>query len=241
MPKTAHRLKEVSGSWTVADWSPDDRRVAAVEYVSINESYVHLIDVATGEVETVTPRRSAGEPTVSYADVLWSKDGKSLYWTTDRDSDFRRLARFDLDTRKTTVLTAMIPWDIEAFDLADNGRTIVVVANEDGFSKVYILDAQGGGPVTLAMPAGVIGGLEFRKGSTEFAFTLSSAHSPADVYSYGIEFGRPRRAGRSARRAASTPRSSPSPSWSASRASTADRSRRSSSGRGRSSPGRGRC
>ncbi|HEV3168081.1 MAG TPA: hypothetical protein VGZ22_29025, partial [Isosphaeraceae bacterium] len=38
------QLKEVRGHWSVTDWSPDDRRVAAVEMISANESYVHLIN-----------------------------------------------------------------------------------------------------------------------------------------------------------------------------------------------------
>ena len=46
------------GQWTVADWSPDETRVAAVEYISINESYIHIIEVATGKTETITPRRA---------------------------------------------------------------------------------------------------------------------------------------------------------------------------------------
>ena len=39
-------LKEVSGQWTVADWSPDESKVVAEEYLSIQESYIHVIDVA---------------------------------------------------------------------------------------------------------------------------------------------------------------------------------------------------
>ena len=37
--------------------------VRPLEYLSINESYVHLVDVATGEAQTLTPRRPrAGRP-----------------------------------------------------------------------------------------------------------------------------------------------------------------------------------
>ena len=189
-PKILRPLKEVSGSWAVADWSPDDRRVAAVEYVSINESYVHLIDVATGQVETITPRASSGGPTVSYSNVRWSKDGKALYWTTDLDSEFNRLARFDLATRAAAVLTDAIAWDVESFALSDDGRSIVFSANEDGVSTLHVLDVATGreqGPPRI--PPGEIDGLKFRKGSREFAFNLTSARSTADVYSYDLDAG----------------------------------------------------
>jgi dipeptidyl aminopeptidase/acylaminoacyl peptidase len=182
-PKTVRLLKEASGNWTVSDWSPDDRRVAAVESVSVNESYVHLIDVATGKTETITPRAAAGEPTVAYGNVKWSKDGKFLYWTTDLDSEFQRLARLDPAAKTNLALTESIPWDIEGFDLSDDGGSMVLSANEGGVSRLYLL--AGGNPPTPIpdVPPGVISGLKYRPKSDEFAFVLSSAQAPADVYS----------------------------------------------------------
>jgi dipeptidyl aminopeptidase/acylaminoacyl peptidase len=189
-PRSARRIKEVSGDWSVADWSPDDRRVAAIERLSINESYVHLIDVETGRTETLTPRPKAGAATVAYERVRWSKDGGFLLWTTDHDSEFRRLARFDLSTGASTPLTAAIPWDIEEYDLTEDERTIAVVANEDGFSRLHVLDARTGAERKAPeLPAGVISDLKFRRGSREVGFTLSGARSSTDVYSLDLDSG----------------------------------------------------
>ena len=48
---------------------------------------------------TITPRRAdpKAEP-VAASDARWSKDGKSIYYITDKGSEFRRLARHDLVT-----------------------------------------------------------------------------------------------------------------------------------------------
>ena len=186
--KSARRFKEVSGEWTVADWSPDERRIVAVESISINESYVHLVDVATGSSEPLTPRRE-GAP-VAYGEVRWSKDGKALFWTTDLDSEFQRLVRFEPATKVSRVLTPDLPWDVDGFDLADDGRTIALVANEDGVSKLHVLDAETGRERPApAVPAGVISHLIFRPGSLEVGFTLSSARSPSDAYSCDLASG----------------------------------------------------
>ena len=186
-PCSPKRLKEVSGDWSIADWSPDDRHVAAVEYISANESYVHLIEVPSGESKPLTPRAAAGAATVSYGDVRFAKDGRALYWTTDLDSEFRRLARYDLANGQPSVLTAGIPWDVEGFDLSDDGRTIVMTTNEDGVAKLHILDiATGAERPAPALPAGQIFGLRFRRGTQEFGFTLISARATADVYSYDL-------------------------------------------------------
>jgi dipeptidyl aminopeptidase/acylaminoacyl peptidase len=176
----------------VTDWSPDDRRVAAVEYVSVNETYVHLVDVATGETETVTPRdRDGDSPTVAYGDVRWSGDGESLYWTTDLGSEFRRLARYDLATKRSTPLTAGIPWDVEEFDLSEDGSRLALVANEGGVARVHVLDTATGRELPAPdLPAGQITGLAFREGSHEVGFTLSSARSTADAYSFDLDAAR---------------------------------------------------
>jgi dipeptidyl aminopeptidase/acylaminoacyl peptidase len=85
------------------------------------------------------------------------------------------------------VLTAAIPWNVQGFDLSDDGRTIVFVTNEDGLAKLHILDiATGAERPAPAIPAGQISGLKFRRGTQEFGFTLSSARAPGDVYSYDL-------------------------------------------------------
>ncbi|SIO24379.1 Dipeptidyl aminopeptidase/acylaminoacyl peptidase [Singulisphaera sp. GP187] len=189
-PQSARGLKEVNGDWMIADWAPDDQRVAAVEYRSINESYVHLIDVKTGQTEAITPKASAEAPAVSYAEVRWSKDGRAIYWTSDWDSEFRRLTRYDLATRTATALTAGIPWNVDGFDLSDDGTTIVLTANENGISRIHILDvASGGERPGPALPAGQVGGIQFRRHSREFAFSLTSARATTDVYSYDLDDG----------------------------------------------------
>ncbi len=183
-------FKEVSGSWSVEDWSPDESRVVAVEYIAISESYVHIVDVATGATETLTPRRSGDRPAVAYHNVKWSKDGRALYWTTDLDSEFQRLVRFDLATKAGTCLTPGIPWDVSGYDLSDDGRMIALVTNEDGISKLHVLDAATGRELAAPrLPAGVITDVTFRRGSHEFAFGMTSARATADVYSFDIGTG----------------------------------------------------
>ena len=101
-PHFVRRLKEVSGQWTVSDWSPDETRIVAVEYISINESYIHIIDVATGKTETITPRPSDPKAERVFAgEAKWSKDGKSIYYITDRGDEFRRLVRCTTSIRAT--------------------------------------------------------------------------------------------------------------------------------------------
>ena len=64
-PHFVRMFKEVSGQWTVADWSPDETRIAGVEYISINESYIHIVEIATGKTQTIAPRGAIPRPNQS--------------------------------------------------------------------------------------------------------------------------------------------------------------------------------
>jgi dipeptidyl aminopeptidase/acylaminoacyl peptidase len=189
-PKSDHMLLQLAGGgWEPRDWSPDDKQILVREEVSANESYLWLVDAANGEKKLLTPKGGAEQ--ISYDEAFFSKDGKGIYATTDRDSEFHRLAYFDLAGMQPTYLTSDIKWDVSNFDLSDDGKSIAVVTNEDGVSKLYLLDATTRKYRPVAgVPAGVIEDLHFHKNNHDVGFALASAKSPRDVYSVDTRTGK---------------------------------------------------
>ena len=177
------------GGWDVVDWSPDDTKLAVLEYISINESYLWVADVATGEKKRVTPKVK-GE-LVSYGGAQWSADGKGLWVTTDRESEFLRLAYLDLANGKHRYYTTEVRWDVDLFDVSPDGGTLAVVTNEDGIGRLRLIDAASGeARLITALPVGVIGSLAWHQNGKEIGLSLSSARSPSDVYSVDAATGR---------------------------------------------------
>jgi hypothetical protein len=183
------RVAELAGSWTPLDWSADGRRLLMLEEVSVNESYLHWIDLAGGAVHALTPRTaSPDQGTVAYAGGRWSEDGQAVYTATDRDGEFLHLTRLDLATGAARVLSGDIPWDVERFDLSRDGRLLAFSVDADGVSQLHLLDAATGAALPAPeLPAGVVRGLSFRPGSHEIGFQLSWARSPSDVWSYDAD------------------------------------------------------
>ncbi|MGH7571344.1 MAG: S9 family peptidase [Gemmatimonadota bacterium] len=180
------------GGWFVSDWSPDDSALAVLEYVSINESYVWLVDVASGERTLVTPK--GGPEKIAYGNIRFAPDGRGLYATTDRGSEFQRIVHIDLATGAHRTLTSHIDWDVDGFELSPDGGTIAFVTNEDGISVLHLLDLGSGEEIPLPdLPTGVISGLEWHPAGELLGFTISSARSPSDVYSLDVESGRVQR------------------------------------------------
>ncbi|MEO6194623.1 MAG: prolyl oligopeptidase family serine peptidase [Thermoanaerobaculia bacterium] len=185
-PGSERRIAQVQGSWSPLDWSPDNHRLLLSEYISANEAYLHWVDVADGEVHAITPRNARkADPTIAYQGGQWSQDGKSVYALSDRGSEFLRLVRLDAATNAPAVLSGAVPWDVEELRLSDDGRLLAFFTNEDGISKLHLIDATtGAGLPAPDLPAGVASSLLFRPGSHELAFEVSWARSPSDVYSY---------------------------------------------------------
>jgi dipeptidyl aminopeptidase/acylaminoacyl peptidase len=180
-PKNDRLLLQVSGGgWSPLDWSPDDSRLLAEEFISITRSTLWMVNVATGQKEALT---DPGEH-VSWAGARFSADGRGIYVLSDKDSDFLRLGYFDLATGRFTPLTTEFTWDVEGFDLSKDGRTIAFSVNEAGFSKLHLLDTASRRIRPAAgLPGGVIGALRWHSNSRELAVAIAHARSPSDVYS----------------------------------------------------------
>jgi dipeptidyl aminopeptidase/acylaminoacyl peptidase len=186
---SAHIVAQMEGGgWEVADWSPDGKQLLAINGVSAAESYVWLIDVASGKKELLTPK--TGSETVAYGNARFGKDGKGVYFTSDQDSEFERLVYIDFASHKSRVLTPELKWDVDEFDLSKDGRLIAFEANEDGISTLHVFDTKTDKEVSVPkLPAGVAFGIKWRD-SREFAFSLDTANHPYDTFSLDVTTGK---------------------------------------------------
>ena len=188
--KSDHLLTRLQGGgWQALDWSPDSSKILAVEEISANEAYLWIVDAKSGEKTLITPK--GGAEKIAYNDGRFSKDGKGIFVTTDKDSEFQRLAYVDLATKEHTYLTSNIPWNVDEFDLSDDGKTIAFVVNEDGFGVLHLLDTNTRKEKFVpSLPKGVISGVQWHKDSRDLGFNLSSARSSSDVFSLDVQTGK---------------------------------------------------
>ncbi|HQZ45036.1 MAG TPA: S9 family peptidase [Usitatibacteraceae bacterium] len=185
-PGPARVLAELpGGGWRDFQFSPDDRRLAFVEYVSAEESHVWLMDVATGKRRRLTPA-TRGEP-VFYESPNFTADGKALYVLSDRGSEYRHVARIDIATKRERALAANLKFDVEEIALSSAAGRLAFVTNEAGSHVLRFLDlATRKETPRPALVPGVISTLRWRKDGSEIAFTHASSRSPGDVFSYDL-------------------------------------------------------
>lgn len=190
-PLTDKLVLQVSGGgWGVLDWSPNDKKLLVGEYISANESHYWMVDIATGNKTELTDRKVTG---IANGSALFTKDGKGIYFTTDKDNEFSKLAHMDLATKKVKYLTS-IPWDIEGFDISKDGKHLVFVTNEAGESKLYMLHTNDNQYKKIeGLPQGVYGSPTFHNNSKDVAINISSARSAADIFVVDVSTGKSER------------------------------------------------
>lgn len=173
-------MENKGGGWSVQDWSPDDQQLLVMESLSVNKTNLYIVDVRTGKSTPITDQSAE----VAYGGGTFSVDGKSVFLTTDGQGEFQQLARLNLADKKIELLTGDIPWDVEAFRVSHDGKSIAVSINEAGISKLYLIDvASKTRRQVKGIPVGVVSLEKWREDDSEFAVTVTTAQSSSDVYS----------------------------------------------------------
>jgi dipeptidyl aminopeptidase/acylaminoacyl peptidase len=180
----------------VQDWSLDDTRLAVIRYRSSTDSELLLVDVGTGEQTIIEPSqapvrgRRSSKPAgpVSVGAAHFSRDGRGLYFTSDRGGEFMALHYLDLYTRQQSTLTPGTRWDVESFTVSADGRFLAYALNEAGLSRLVLRDLRIRADVLLPpLPAGaVIDEVSFDRRSNRLAVALQAANIPAEVLVYDI-------------------------------------------------------
>jgi dipeptidyl aminopeptidase/acylaminoacyl peptidase len=169
------------GGWRPEDWSPDDKSILLMEYLSINDSRVWIMDIEASEVRRLLPAANGGS--VAHGSVIFSNDGKGLYVTSDAGSEFRKLMYVDLETRAQSAISSEIDGDVRSFDLSRDGKQLAYTTNEKGSSALYLLDAGTGKSRRVEnLPAGIMGGPHWHNDNEHLAFSMSSTRVPGDVF-----------------------------------------------------------
>jgi dipeptidyl aminopeptidase/acylaminoacyl peptidase len=173
-----------AAAWYPLDWSPDDRKLLVLKYLSISEAYLYVVDLATGQKREVDPSPSK----IGIAGAKFSRDGQGVYFISDRDSEFAQLRYVNLFTGEKTVISGRLPWDIEELAISRDGHYLAYVSDEAGIDKLNVLDLRRHQDlIPPKLPAaGIINSLSFDAEGGRVAFGFAAPNRPRDAYVFDI-------------------------------------------------------
>jgi len=181
-------LLETNGYWVPLDFSSDEKKLLLLEYISRNKSNLHILDLESGKAETVVP---PADGLVFYGQAVWDKGAKGVFFISDQDGEFAQLYHYDLGKKKLTALTPKIPWNVTELAISADFKHLAFVTNEDGTSKLYLVNPKKKKSKQVKLPDGIITGLKFSKEKKpQLGFTLAKPNSPADAYSIDAKKGK---------------------------------------------------
>ncbi|MBN8610916.1 MAG: alpha/beta fold hydrolase [Deltaproteobacteria bacterium] len=181
---------ERAGDWHVVEFSRDGSQLLLQEFVSITDSRLYLVDVATRAVTRVSPEGATGADRAA----AFSADGRSIYVVSDRGSEVAELYEVSLadparvsDLGAWRPLTRAITWNVEEVALSPDGRTLAFGVNVDGISELRLLDTRSRRVTPIAgLPRGVMTGLRFAREAPVVGFSISASRLSGDAFTYDL-------------------------------------------------------
>ncbi len=175
-------LLETDGWWYAHDWSSDGTHLLVGKYVSINESHVYLLEVATGKLKRLSPEGQTANPEARFG----ASDDEVLI-VSDKDGEFQKLYLLNLNDGKWKNLTEGLNWNVGSLEVASDNKRAVFTTNENGYGKLYELQLPKYSYQAIAAPDTLVGGLGFAPGaSNKLMMTLSGPTSNGDAFVYSF-------------------------------------------------------
>ncbi len=168
-------------NWTGADFSPDNQQLLILNYVGNADSRIHILDLESGDLRLLAG--DPGNPSSNFP-FGFDREGTGFYFITDQGGEFQQLAWQSLEPGSTPqIITGDIPWHVEGGAVSDDRRRGAFTVNENGFSRLYLMDYETRefAPVE-GLPTGLIGGLEFSPDGTRLGMTLNTPQTPSDSF-----------------------------------------------------------
>jgi dipeptidyl aminopeptidase/acylaminoacyl peptidase len=168
------RSFELGGLCSAGEISPDGRWVIAGQAGDQSgDSNLFLLGVESGEVVHVTPHEGQAE----YLDPVWLPDSSGFLCATNEGRDTFAILRYTIGGGWEAVTES--EWDLECFGDED-GRRLLFVANEDGYSRID----------GLSLPAnGVAEHFVFSPDGSRVAFGFSTTTEPQQVWIHDFDAG----------------------------------------------------
>ena len=158
--------------------SPDGQKIALMKMETRDNSDLYIYDRTDKTTKCLTEH----EGDINHAPEDFTPDGKSILYTTDRDSEFMFLMQMNLETGEQKEL-ARYDWDIVGAGFSKHGKFFQVGTNEDSKSKLRLFKYPSMELVDLPEIKGAaVTSTSLSRDETQIAMYATSGKMPRDLF-----------------------------------------------------------
>lgn len=187
-PESERLFLDVNESgWGLYDWNEAGDKLLMRKYLAATESEMYLYDFNTGALTQLNPSSKK----IAYSNIMFSKNGSGVFYVSDEDSDIETLRYYDFSTGSSRILTPGLKWEVSSVTQSDGGRLLCFTTNENGYSKVYFMDA-----TTFeynessGFPEGTVSGMHFNPDNRTMGLSIITPTAVREAYTYDIDEGK---------------------------------------------------
>ncbi len=167
--------------WGPVEFSANGSRLLVQKYNSVSDSSAYLLDLDSGKLNIL----AGGEdkPSTNYP-LAFDDANDGLWFITDRGGEFNQLAwQAMTEDAQAEIVTADIEWGVSGAEMSHDRSRIAFVVNEDGMSRVYLLDTKTRQYRSVdKLPTGRAYGLKFSPDDSRLGMTLNTPRTPSDSF-----------------------------------------------------------
>ncbi len=171
-----------AGQPSAFDLSLNGEKLIVVSLNANLDADILLLETSSGEVRNLTAHQ--GEAEIHGA--CFSADGTSIWLSSNENREFNAVFVLELETGVRTLVFES-HWDVEALSPSPDGRWLAVSVNEDGASRLKLIEtADPQHVIALDTPWGTFDRFAWSPDSLGIAFGFSTAELPSVVMVAGL-------------------------------------------------------
>ena len=129
-------LLQADGTYTPVAFTPDGQTLIVHQTVTPRHHVLYRYDLVAGTSEPLTPPTEEAR----FEDVQLTPDGTTVVARSDRGREFLGVLELSLNDGQMTWRLTRDDADIEAASLSPDGRLLAYAINENGYSRLRVLD-----------------------------------------------------------------------------------------------------
>ena len=186
--RPAERVYEQDGNNYPICWTLDGSGIVFTRMHAPFNHDLYLLHLKDGAAERLTPH----DGDAVYLSASFESSGEFLYCITDEGREFPGLARLGIRDRSLSYVYTE-NWELEGLAVSRVSKRIAFVVNDDGYSRLMLLESGSATPVTVPSGRSVISGLTWSNEGDALAIASSSPTQNADIWLYRPDDGSLRR------------------------------------------------